>query len=85
MTNMGLCVDLMEKSFLQVAEDGEKLLEENFIMKIFKPISDKVKPFEDFLTMTFEETTANPMCSVHNDDKVFRMIFLSCSFFIQPG
>ena len=32
--DMGLCVDLMEKAFLQVAEDGEKLLEEIFIMKI---------------------------------------------------
>ena len=31
--NMGLCVDLTEKVFLQVAKDGEKLLEENFIMK----------------------------------------------------
>ena len=66
---MGVCVDLMEKAFQQVAKDGEKLLEDNFMMKFFMPISDRVKSFEDYLTMTFEERTAHPMCSVHNDDK----------------
>ena len=38
-------------------------------MKILKLISDRVKPFEDYLTMTFEERTAHPVCSIHNDDK----------------
>ena len=79
--DMGLCVDLMEKAFMQVAEDGEKLIKEHFIMKCFKPISDRVKPFEDYLTMIFEERTANPMCSVHNDDKKLPYDLLKLYFF----
>ena len=52
--DMGLSVDLMEAAFLEVSEDGEKMLDEEFMMNIFKPIANKVKPFEDYLTMIFE-------------------------------
>ena len=52
--DMGLSVDLMEAAFLEVSEDGENMLDEEFMMNIFKPIANKVKPFEDYLTMIFE-------------------------------
>ena len=67
--DMGLCVDLMKVAFLEVSEDGEMMLDEDFMMNIFKPIANKVKPFEDYLTMMFEEKTSYPICSFNKNDK----------------
>ena len=40
-----------------------------------------MKPFEDYLTMTFEERTARPMCFVHNDNKALPYDLLKLHFF----
>ena len=79
--DMGLCVDLMEATFLEVSEDGEMMLDEDFMMNIFKPIANKVKPFEDYLTMMFEEKTSYPMCSFNENDKVLPYDLLKLQLF----
>ena len=78
---MGICVDLMEAVSLEVSEDGEKMLDEEFMMNIFKPIANKVKPFEDYLTMMFEEKTSYPMCSFNENDKVLPCDLLKLQLF----
>ena len=52
---MGKCVDLMEEAFLRIADDGELILNEDYMMNIFKPIRDTVIPLDECLTMMFEE------------------------------
>ena len=42
---MGRTVDLMEEAFEKIANDGEMMLDKEFMMNIFEPIVDQVEPF----------------------------------------
>ena len=67
---MGKGVDLTEEVFLRVADDGELILNEDYMMNIFKPVRDTVTPFDEYLTMMFEEKRGNVMSSRLEEDKV---------------
>ena len=67
---MGKCVDLMEEAFLRIADDGELILNEDYMMNIFKPIRDTVKPLDEYLTMMFEEKQGNVLSSRLEEGKV---------------
>ncbi len=43
--DMGRRVDLMEEAFEKIANDGEMMLDKEFMMNIFEPIVDQVEPF----------------------------------------
>ena len=49
--DIDLCVDLTEITCLEMAEDGTVILNGDFMMHIFEPITDKVSPFAKYLTM----------------------------------
>ena len=78
---MAQCIDLMESSFLEVAKDGEKLLDKYLMMNFFEPIYDKVQPFSDYLRMVFEEKKSCPIGSVVDDDKVWPYDLLRAQLF----
>ena len=67
---MGRCVDLMKEAFLKIADDGELILNEDYMMNIFKPIRDTVTPLDEYLTMMFEEKQGNVLSSRLEEDKV---------------
>lgn len=68
--DMGWTVDLMEAAFEEIAKDGSKLLDEDFMMNIFKEIIDKVALFRDYLQFMFEEKQSSPVGSRWEEDKV---------------
>ena len=44
--SMGRAVDLMYNAFVQVESDGEKMLDEDFIMNIFSPLYAEIPELE---------------------------------------
>ncbi len=46
---MGRTIDLMEDAFEKIAIDGERMLDEQFMMNIFEQIVNQVEPFAQSL------------------------------------
>ena len=51
--------DLMYNTFIEIQANGDKFLDEDFIMKIFEPLYTKLPKIETYLTFYFEEKEAN--------------------------
>ena len=68
---MGRTVDLMEEAFEKIANDGELILDEEFMMNIFEPIVDQVEPFAEYLEFIFENKEGNALGSRDKADKWF--------------
>ncbi len=60
---MGQTVDLMEEAFEKIANDGEMMLDKEFIMNMFEPIVDQVEPFAEYLEFTFENKEGHALGS----------------------
>ena len=43
-------VDFMDNAFDEINKDGNLMLDDDFIMKFFEPLSKKIKPFKESLT-----------------------------------
>jgi hypothetical protein len=69
--DMGLALDLMETAFESIIDAPELILDEDFMMGIFSKISEKVDPFQAYLSYMFEEKLSpNISRSTSIDDKV---------------
>ena len=80
--DMGIVVDLLEKAMISVSEDGELLLDEDFMMNIFSDIGDCVDPFADYITHLFEEKQSNGVSgSRRKEDKVLPFDLLRAELF----
>ncbi len=66
---MGRTVDLMEKAFEKIANDGEMKLDEEFMMNIFEPIVDQVEPFAEHLEFIFENKEGHVLGSREKANK----------------
>ncbi len=60
---MGQTVDLMEEAFEKIANDGEMMLVEEFMMNIFEPIVDQVEPFAEYLEFVFKNKEGHALGS----------------------
>ena len=47
-------VDLMEDAFKAVADDGNQLLDEAFMMGIYEPLMERFPPLKKYMTHMFE-------------------------------
>ena len=45
---MGRALDLMYNAFVQVESDGEKMIDEDFIMNIFSPLYEELPELEEY-------------------------------------
>ncbi len=79
---MGQIVDLMEDAFEKIANDGERLLDEQFMMNIFEPVVNQVDPFVEYLEYIFEKKEAHELCTRGKRDKwlPFDELEQNCSF-----
>jgi hypothetical protein len=69
--DMGLALDLMETAFESMIDAPELILDEDFMMGIFFKISEKVDPFQAYLSDMFKEKLSpNISRSTSIDDKV---------------
>ena len=60
----------MYNKFIEIQDNGDKFLDEDFIMKIFEPLYNELPELETYLTFYFEEKEANIVGSRKRDDCV---------------
>ena len=68
--DMAWTVDLLDAAFKKIIKKPELFLDDDFMMNIFKPIADKIPPFQDYLEHMFENKTSNPIGCWEEADKV---------------
>jgi hypothetical protein len=66
---MGRTIDLMEEAFEKIANDGQMMLDNEFMMNIFEPIVDQVEPFAEYLEFIFENKEGHVLGSREKADK----------------
>ncbi len=59
----------MEEAFEKIADDGEVMLDEEFMMNIFEPIVDQVEQFTEYLEFIFENKEGHVLGSRDKADK----------------
>ena len=68
--SMPRALDLMYNTFIEIQANGDKFLNEDFIMKIFDPLYTDLPELETYLTFYFGEEEANVVGSCKLDDRV---------------
>ena len=68
--SMGRAVDLLHKAFVKIQADGSKLLDEDFVMKIFKPLYKDLPDLKDYLDYHLEEKVGNVIGSNKQNERV---------------
>ena len=56
---MGRAVDLLYDAFVKIQADGSKLLDQDFVMKIFEPLYKDLLDLKDYLDYHLEEKVGN--------------------------
>ncbi len=78
---MGRAIDLMYDAFSEVESNGELMLDEDFIMRIFSPLYGELPEFEEYLTYFFEEKESNVIGSCSRGDRVLAIDLAKCEVF----
>ncbi len=62
---MGTAIDCLHDALMEIEKDGKKILNEKFMMSMFKPL--KLKPLDKYMKYIFEDkkssTTSNKRSS----------------------
>ena len=56
---MPRALELMYNMFIEIQANGDKFLDEDFIMKIFESLYTELPELETYLTFYFEDNEAN--------------------------
>ena len=79
--DMARVADMLETAMEVVANDGSKMLDEDFIMNIFQDIVDQVDPFKEYLDFIFEEKQSYPVGSRSKDNALLSFDQLHAELF----
>ena len=79
--DMATVVDLLDKAFFEIVADGEKLLDEDFMMGIFDSLKLKLPPLQEYLDYMFEGSKGCLVDSRREVDKVLPWDILRCELF----
>ena len=74
---------LMDIAFAKIAMDGELMLDEDFMMSIFEPLSKDIQPFQSYLDYMFMEKRSSPVGSRDKKDKVLPFHLLQNELFLS--
>ena len=78
---MPKAVDLMDKASAEITNDGKLMLDDDFIMDIFEPLADKIKPFKEYLTNMFEDRQSCIVVLQAEEYKVYPYDFLRAELY----
>ena len=67
---MAWAVDLMDEAFLEIANDGSNMFNEEFMFGIFQPIIDTIPPFGQYMEYMFQSKTSNLIGTRSFDKKI---------------
>jgi len=79
--SMGRVEDLMYNAFVQVESDGEKMLDEDFIMNVLSPLYADLPELEEYPTYFFEVKESNVVGSYSQSDRVLAVDLAKCEVF----
>lgn len=68
--SMPRSLDLAYQAFIAIQADGDKFLDEEFMMNIFQPLYQDVPELEEYLTYYFEEKESNHVGTRAKEDRV---------------
>ena len=80
---MPKALDLMDVAFAKIAMDGELMMDEDFMMSIFKPLSKDIQPFQSYLDYMFMEKRSSPVGSRDKKEKVLPFHLLRNELFLS--
>ena len=69
---MGRAIDLLESHLLQIVNDGEKFIDEGFMMGIFDDIAEDNKMFAEYKDYMFEKKLQPTTTRAGSDAKKIR-------------
>ena len=78
---MASVVDIIDKAFCEVLIDGEKLIDEGFMMGIFDGITKKLPPVQGYLDLMFESKQGSLLGYRKVEDKFFPWDLLQSKLF----
>ena len=67
---MASVVDIMDKAFGIIVHDGSKIMNEQFMMSMFKKLTRKIPPFEQYLDYMFNEKQSNLVGPCTTEERV---------------
>ena len=79
--DMATVVDLMDEAFFEMVNNGEKVLDEDFMMDIFKNLKEKLPPLQEYLDFMFEDRQGCVVGSSCKEDKVLPWDLLKAQLF----
>ena len=71
----------MDQAFYEVSINGEKLIDEDFMMGIFDGITKKLPPLQEYLDFMFENKQGRLVGSRKEEEKVFPWDLLQSELF----
>ena len=83
--DMVTVVDTMDKALAKVVRNRKKLLNEDFMMGMFKQLRKKVHPFDDYLTYMFEKKSSPRVVNSRLFENCFPWKFFVKNCSIPPG
>jgi hypothetical protein len=72
----------MEEAFEKIANDGEMMVDKEFMMNIFEPIVDQVEPFAEYLEFIFKNKEGHALGSREKANKWLPFDELRAELFI---
>ena len=79
---MAPVVDIVDKELYYVLIDGEKLIDEYFMMGIFDGITKKLPQLQEYLDFMFDNKQGSLVGSRKEEDKVLSLYLLRSELFI---
>ena len=81
-SDIASAVEIIDKALYEVLIDGEKLIDEDFMMDIFYGITKKLPPLQEHLDFMFSTKKFNLVGSRKEEGNVFRRIYCGLNCFI---
>ena len=80
--DMPECVDLMDNVFPKIVQNGEKIMDNDFMFGIFDPIKKKVPPYVEYLEYMFDHKISSLIGFFKTKDRVTPWDMLRCGLMI---
>ena len=79
---MGTMLDLLDDAFEEIFKDGSRILDEDFMMNIFRGIQDKFDMFKEYVQYMSKQKQSNPVGGcLEDNDKVLPFDLLRNTLF----
>lgn len=76
--SMSRVINIIHNFAKELLADGSKLLDDEFMLKIFSPLYEELPEFESYMTYYLEEKECNTMASTAKEGKFITTVTVNC-------